>query len=140
MTTLPTDERRSYRLKVMLAATLKHDASQVRVRIVDLSRHGALITGEFLPAIESCVTLQCGSKAVSGHVTWKIGNQAGINFSHEVNHQGFASKAGTSGDFVVKDTRKVDFRRPGFRGNQLTPEECAFMAQLMKDHQIQMAA
>lgn len=134
------DERRSDRLKVMLAATLRHDAGEVRVRIVDLSRHGALIRGHFLPAIESFVTLQCGLRAVSGYVAWQSGNQAGLNFNCEVNYQGFISKAGTTRDLVVKDMRNVDFRRPGFRGSQLTPEERTFMTQLMKDHQIRMVA
>lgn len=140
MTTRPADERRSDRQKVILAATLKHDASQVPVRIMDLSQRGALITGEVLPDVDSLITLRCGTQSVSGFVAWKNGNQAGLGFTYDMKRQPFTSRSGVTSDLVVRDRRVVDFRRPGFRGNQLTREERAFLALMMSDHQIRMAA
>jgi hypothetical protein len=140
MATQREDGRRSDRLKVILVAKLNHDDIEARVRILDLSRHGALISGHSLPAVGSPITLECGTQAVSGSVAWRNRDQAGLSFNKQVSRQGFARKTQITTELLIKDTRAIDFRRPGFRGNQLTAEERAFMAQLASGHQIQSAA
>jgi hypothetical protein len=140
MATQKEVDRRSDRLKVILAATLNHAGSRGRVRILDLSRHGALIAGKSLPAVGSAVTLGCGTQEVSGLVAWRNGDQVGLSFDEQVNCQRFGRKSPVTSCLLIKDARSMDFRRPGFRGDQLTPEERAFMAQLTSSHQIRVAA
>ena len=132
------DERRSARLKVMLSATLKHAGKYVRVRVLDLSRHGALIAADEVPAEGCDVSLHCGQQSVEGWVAWVRGNVAGIDFDEIMHRELFSLKttanASTTKDMVVNDTRKIDFKRPGFRGDQLTDEERLFMRQIMNDN------
>ena len=140
MATQKDNGRRSSRLKVILAATLDHEGSRNRVRVLDLSRHGALIAGDSMPSVGSVVTLGCGTQAVSGLVAWRKGDQAGLSFDEQVNCQRFGRKAPATSTLLIRDAGSMDFRRPGFRGNQLSPEERAFMAQLTHSHQIRVAA
>ena len=133
-----TEGRRSDRLKVILSATVLDEASRMPVRIIDLSRDGALIIGDLLPAPKSKITLRCGSQSVSGTVAWRKGKRAGLRFDRQVNRQRFGRKCNRN-IAIVRDTRKPDFRRPGFRGTQLTAEEQAFMAQLISNQQVQLA-
>lgn len=129
------DERRSPRSKVMLAAMVRHEEGQTRVRVLDLSSHGALIVGGSLPPMNSTVTLHCGSQSVAGWVAWRSGKQAGLHFDQKVSRQDFAPQASFS-HAVILDNHKADARRPGFRGNQLSAEERFFMNQLLSDHSI----
>lgn len=134
------DERRSARLKVMLSAMLKHDGGHVQVRVLDLSRHGALIAADEIPSPGRDVALHCGQQSVKGWVAWVRGNQAGIDFDEAVNRHLFTSKTTvtartvTTAEMVVKDRRQIEFRRPGFRGDQLTDDERLFMHQIMNDN------
>ena len=125
-------------MKVMLSAILKHDGKHVRVRVLDLSMHGALIAADELPSAGCDVSLHCGQQSVEGWIAWVRGNMAGIDFDEIVDQQRFTSRTtantNTTTDMVVKDTRKIDFRRPGFRGDQLTADERLFMHQIMNDN------
>lgn len=132
------DERRSARLKVMLSANLKHGGKHVRVRVLDLSMHGALIAADEFPPAGCDVSLHCGQQSVEGWIAWVRGKMAGIDFDEIVDRQRFTPRTtastNTTTGMVVKDTRKIDFRRPGFRGDQLTADERLFMHQIMNDN------
>lgn len=132
--------RRSARSKVMLAATLDYGGGCARVRVLDLSSQGALVAGEEIPAVDTDVTLQCGTQSVAGSIAWVRGQKAGVEFRKSVNRHLFAPTRDPANHIVVEDARKLHFRRPGFRGNQLTVEERYFLDQLLNDHAIATAA
>lgn len=116
------DERRSARSRVLLAATVEGSGDPIRVRIEDLSAHGARVLGENLPPVDTPVTFQCNDLRVSGYVAWVQPGSAGIGFGHAVRPDDALRP--------VSKPRKVpipapsrDFRRPGFRPQQLTEAE-----------------
>lgn len=130
------DARRSNRTKVLLAATIKHGVSDVRVRVLDLSSHGALVVGVGLPPAEIEITLHCGKQSVAGWVAWVKNNHAGLSFNQRVSSEDFSPiSVGTS--HLVWDTAiRTNARRPGFRGDQLSAEERFFLNQLINDHHV----
>jgi hypothetical protein len=128
------DERRSTRKKVLLAATIKHDAGATRIRLLDLSSHGALIAGDDIPRADSAVTLHCGKQSVGGRVAWVDDSQAGLSFNQGVSSSAFSPISGGSSQFVFDRASKANPRRPGFRGDQLSAEERFFLNQIMSDH------
>jgi hypothetical protein len=117
------DERRSARANVLRLATVESGSGSVRVRIANLSAHGALVIGEGLPAAENPVTLRSNGITVSGWIAWSRPQQAGIQFDEAVPPEVLLRNAVPGPQMIMRDTRQVDFRRPGFRGNQLTDEE-----------------
>lgn len=117
------DERRSARSNVVLAAMLEADGRHFRVRISNVSAHGALVTGEALPAEGDQVILRCKGRTIPGWVAWTGRSHSGIQFEEEVQLRDLLNDVSRYSQMIVRDERKLDFRRPGFRGNQLTDEE-----------------
>lgn len=116
------DERRSVRSSVMLAATIEAGEACLQVRVVNLSANGALVQGEQLPGDDVPVTFRCGGLEVPGWMAWVRPPLGGINFDMKVNPNA-ALQSVRATHMVIRDTRPQDFRRPGFRGNQLTAEQ-----------------
>jgi hypothetical protein len=108
---------------VVLMATIEACGRQNRVRVGNVSPHGALIAGDTLPMEDEQVVFSCNSCTVHGRVAWVEGSVAGIQFDNEVSLDELLRALSQHSHVVIKDTRTVDFRRPGFRGNQLTDEE-----------------
>jgi len=117
------DERRSARANVILAGTIELSDSRVSVRIKDLSQHGALVVGEQLPASDTPITFHCNGKSVKGWVAWSQGDRAGIEFGKPTQPDQLTKKQSKPSVEVTKDRREITFRRPGFRGNQLSEDE-----------------
>ena len=117
------DERRSTRANVILAGTIQHSDSRVPVRIKDLSEHGALVIGAHLPARDTPITFHCNGQSVDGWVAWSEGERAGIEFGKPTPSDELTKRESRSAVEIIKDRRKIEFRRPGFRGNQLSEEE-----------------
>jgi len=109
-----------------MTGTIECDGLRVTVRVINLSEHGVLISGDILPPEDMQVTFRCSGVDTLGWMAWVRPPNAGINFDEPVKLQTAASKPPTAG-LIIKDTRKVDFRRPGFRGDQLTAEERAIV-------------
>ena len=117
------DDRRSERENVILTATIEGAAgAAVRVRIGNLSPFGALVIGDQTLTPETAIILHCNGLAIEGWISWADAGRAGIEFAEEVDPERLTHRE-TPHTAIVKDTRQVDFRRPGFRGNQLTDEE-----------------
>jgi hypothetical protein len=116
------DERRSARSSVMLAAIIQSGEAQLPVRVVNLSEHGALVQGDELPRDDVPVTFRCGGLQVAGWMAWVRPPLAGISFDCAVEPND-ALQSVRAAHMIIRDTRQKDFRRPGFRGNQLTSEE-----------------
>lgn len=117
------DERRSARVKVFLSAFLESGTVSVPVRIRDLSEHGVLVVGQVPLAAGTEVTLRCNGKAMHGWIAWAADASAGIEFSEPKCPVDLLPSPKLVSKQITKDARVADYRRPGFRGNQLTSEE-----------------
>lgn len=129
-----TDERRSARSTVLVAAMIEFDEVRVPVRVINLSAHGALVQGDVMPGADSEVAFRCNGMVTPGWVAWVRAPLAGINFDAPIEPRISGQSAGT-GAMVIKDNRQLDFRRPGFRGNQMTEEEREIVAKWLRGQQ-----
>ena len=126
-----SDERRSARATVMLAAVIEHSDTRTPVRVRDLSEHGAQVIGDELPAPDTQIIFRCNGKAVAGWVAWSQGERCGIEFGKPTAPD-LLTKREPRPDAITRDTREADFRRPGFRGNLLSEEERRIIEQWTK--------
>ena len=117
------DERRSARVKVFLSAFLESENISVPVRVRDLSKHGVLVVGQVPLAAGEEVTVRCNGKEVHGWIAWVADASAGIEFGEPRCPDDLLLSSKVLSKPITKDTRVSDFRRPGFRGNQLTSDE-----------------
>jgi hypothetical protein len=118
-----SDERRSARANVLLAATLDSGGVRLNVRVGNLSAHGALLIGNKLPSEATQVVFRCNGATICGWVAWVRGSCVGIDFDDAIDPQDVLRNHPAPHQAITRDTRTVNFRRPGFRGNQLTIEE-----------------
>lgn len=115
-----SDERRSSRANVLLVAEIEAGAVRTRVRIANISAHGALIVGKGITGEGTQVNFTCRHLAVPSWVAWVDGAYAGIQFDQPIEPDDLLKHLPSCGPVITKDCRIEDFRRPGFRGNQLT--------------------
>jgi hypothetical protein len=119
----PVDERRSPRANVLLIAAVECGGARFPVRVSNLSAHGVLVIGKALPCADTRVIFRCNGLALESWVAWTEAPHAGIQFSEPIQPEELLQSRPVLSAAVVRDTRKLDFRRPGFSGNQLTQEE-----------------
>lgn len=117
------DERRSKRTNVLLKGDLEWENFSSPIRVANLSSHGALLIGENFPPAETIVRVRIRDHSLSGWIMWVSQDRAGIQFERAVAPELFAHRPNTSGMIVQRDDRAADYRRPGFRGNQMTDEQ-----------------
>lgn len=117
------DERRSERANVLLTAVLESLGVCSDVRVGNLSAHGALIIGRSLPSEDAEVTFRCNGVEIQGCLAWVRVPFAGIDFNEPVQPQQLLRGRFTASAVITRDTRVLNPRRPGFRGNQLTDAE-----------------
>lgn len=116
-------ERRSARAKVLLTATIECGGARIPVRLVNLSAHGALVAFDTEPPEDKTLILRCNGQAATGSIAWVHPPHAGIDFDAPIMPKMFLTKTLHTAQLITRDTRESDFRRPGFRGNQLSNEE-----------------
>lgn len=113
-----TQNRRSRRSQLLMAATLEMSGRTLTVKLRNLSAEGARIEGDDLPIEGTELMFRKGALAVAGRVIWSEGKQAGISFANQLdpiqvlNHVS-APRART----------KPDYRRPGLASRALTASE-----------------
>lgn len=118
------DERRTARAKVLLSASIEWEGARTPVKVANLSAHGALLHGERLPeAAGTPITFRCGELVVAAWIAWIRTPYVGIDFDETIAPEAMLWKPETAPAAVIKDLRTVNFRRPGFRGRQLSKEE-----------------
>lgn len=118
------DERRAERTNVILTAILEiADKPVIHVRISNLSASGALLIGPDFPPTETAAVLRCNDLALSGWITWSDGHKAGMQFSDPIETEALTKRARRVPAAILKDERSLDFKRPGFRGNQMSDAE-----------------
>ena len=113
-----TQNRRSRRSNVLLAATLEAAGGSVAVKLRNLSAEGALVEGVDLPEKHSKVLFLRNEIRAGGRVVWVSGKHAGVAFDEKLEPEQEVSN-------VPKPRQRIvaDFRRPGFQTKTLTPEE-----------------
>lgn len=117
------DERRSTRANVLLRAVVEWQSGRTPVRIGNLSAHGALVIGEGLPDRDTDVSLRCHGIIIPGWIMWIGPGRAGIQFEQPIKPESLAYRKLENKILITPDMRTLDFRRPGFRGNQMTDDE-----------------
>ena len=119
MLTNPVDERRSPRANVLLIAAVECGGVGIPIRVSNLSAHGVLVIGKALPCADTRVIFRCNGLAVESWVAWTEAPHAGIQFNEPIQPEELLRSRPVLSAAVVRDTRELDFRRPGFSGNQL---------------------
>lgn len=116
-------DRRSERVRVVLVGMIECGNALLSVRIANLSAHGALVTGDGLPGRDTDVIVRCKGLRIRSRVAWTQAPHAGIQFDHPIRPEDLLPNAPGRPPMIIRDTRELNFRRPGFRGNQMTEEE-----------------
>lgn len=104
-----TQNRKSRRSPVLLAASIEVCGAPVAVKLRNLSEEGALIEGERLPAEGSATCFQRNELRVSGRVVWVQGKYAGVAFDTPLNRDEVLRHIP-----APKAKPQAEFRRPGF--------------------------
>ena len=76
----PTQNRRSRRSHVLMAASIESAGIAVPVKLRNLSTEGALVEGDRLPDVGSEILFRKNELNLPGHVAWITGRRAGIAF------------------------------------------------------------
>ena len=118
-----SDDRRSPRVNVIMMADVEFGKARIPVRISNLSAHGALVIGDGLPPCDTQVTFHCNESSIEGWVMWVGPGRAGIQFDEPVSPEAICQKAQREQVEITRSETNCDYRRPGFRGNQLSAEE-----------------
>jgi len=113
-----SQNRRSRRSNVLMAATVECDGTSVEAKLRNLSKEGALVDAAGLPGIGAKVTFLKGELRASGTVAWCAGNRAGIAFDVTLDPEAVLRH-------VPKPRARTttEHRRPRLRGQELTPGE-----------------
>ena len=113
-----TQNRRSRRSQLLMAATLEISGRALGVKLRNLSADGARVEGDQLPIEGTDLMFRKGELAVAGRVIWSKGRQAGISFAHKLDPVQVLNHIP-----APRPRMKQDFRRPGLGARELTPSE-----------------
>lgn len=113
-----TQNRRSRRSHLLMAATLEITGRALNVKLRNLSSDGARIEGDQLPIEGTELLFRKGDIAVAGRVIWSKGRQAGISFAHKLDPVQVLNHIP-----APRAPMKADFRRPGLAPRELTEFE-----------------
>lgn len=113
-----SQNRRSRRSNVLMAASVEFEGTSVPVKLRNLSKDGALVEAGTLPPVGTRVHFRKGELSLSGHVAWEAGKRAGIAFDCPLDPE-----------MVLRHVPRpsprpcLDHRRPRLRGQELSPGE-----------------
>ena len=113
-----TQNRRSRRAPVLLAATIEVDGVPEPVKLRNLSEEGALIEGERLPAEGSISFFQRNDLRLKSSVVWVHGHYAGVAFNRPLKPDEVLRHIPTP-----RPKAQLDFRRPGLACRPLSAYE-----------------
>jgi hypothetical protein len=113
-----TQNRRSRRSHLLMAATLEISGRAVKVKLRNLSSEGAQVEGDDLPVEGTEIMFRKGDMAVAGTIIWTKGKQAGIRFAQLLETQAVLNHIAAPRPRVEQD-----FRRPGLASRALSEAE-----------------
>jgi hypothetical protein len=113
-----SQNRRSRRSPVLLAATVDVAGVAEPVKLRNLSEEGALVQGERLPLEGSMTHFQRNDLRVKGRVVWVHGTFAGIAFTSPLNREQVLRNVPKAKPLHVQE-----FRRPGLACRPLSDDE-----------------
>lgn len=105
-----TQNRRSRRANLLMAASLEHRGGLTSVTLRNLSAEGALVQGDHGLSPGAPIVFHKGELAVSGTVAWVDGNRAGLAFDGRL-----APETVLRHVPEPKAREEKVYRRPGFR-------------------------
>jgi PilZ domain len=113
-----SQNRRSRRSNVLMAASIETAGSSTDVRMRNLSAEGVLVEGDFLPIEGTQVLFRRNDLLARGSVAWVQGNRAGIAFDTKLDPETVLRHIPTP-----RPRKPLDFKRPGFANHALKPHE-----------------
>lgn len=113
-----TQNRRTRRSNLLMAATLEVAGRALPVKLRNLSSEGARVEGEHLPVEGSSLLFRKGDIAAEGHIVWVRGKQAGIHFTVDLDPVEVLNHIA-----VPRPRMAPDFRRPGLATRELSDSE-----------------
>ena len=121
-----SQNRRSRRSPVLLAASVEVAGATQAVKLRNLSEDGALIEGERLPLEGTTTFFQRNDLRLKGRVVWVHGRFAGIAFARKLKPEEVLR-------YVPQPRQKInsDFRRPGLACRPLTDQELQMVEKWM---------
>ena len=113
-----SQNRRSRRAPVLLAASIEVAGTPQPVKLRNLSEEGALIEGERLPLEGTTTFFQRNELRLKSRVVWVEGRYAGVAFARALKPEEVLRN-------VPQPRRRIDgdFRRPGLSCRPLTADE-----------------
>ena len=106
----PSQNRKSRRSNVLMAASLELSGTSLPVKLRNLSADGALVDGDKLPVEGASVLFRKGDLSMPGNVAWVKGRQAGVSFAQKLNPEQLLRHVP-----VPKARVAPSFRRPGLK-------------------------
>ncbi|MBA2466136.1 MAG: PilZ domain-containing protein [Sphingomonas sp.] len=113
-----TQNRRSRRSNVLLAASIEALGEVIPVKLRNLSTEGALIEGKNLPVEGSEVVFRRNELTVDSRIAWVLGNNAGVAFAGPIAREDVLRNIP-----APRSQPSIKFARPGLAHRELTPEE-----------------
>ena len=105
-----TQNRKTRRSNVLMAASLELSGTSLPVKLRNLSAEGALVEGDKLPVEGASILFRKGELSVPGKVAWAKTRHAGISFERKLQPEQVLRHVPTPRARV-----KPDFRRPGLK-------------------------
>lgn len=113
-----SQNRRSRRSSVLLAAALDTGSGTTEVKLRNLSAEGALVEGDNLPIEGTEVLFRRNDLAERGTIVWVHRKHAGVAFREQLQPEEVLRHVPSPRPKV-----QMDFRRPGLASRDLTPQE-----------------
>jgi hypothetical protein len=113
-----SQNRRSRRSNVLMAASLETASGSAKVTLRNLSAEGALVEGDRLPQPGEHLVFRKNELAVSGKVAWVTERRAGIAFDAKLQPE-------TVLRHIPAPRHRIEpsFKRPGLTSGVLSAEE-----------------
>lgn len=128
-----TQNRRTRRSPVLLAATIEIDGNSVAVKLRNLSEQGALIEGDRLPIEGSESYFKRNELRLKSRIVWVHGKYAGVAFETPLKREEVLRHIPTP-----RPKAQGDFRRPGLNSRPLTQYERTMLSKWIASAQIDL--
>jgi hypothetical protein len=130
-----TQNRRSRRSPVLLAASITIGGVAVPVKLRNLSEEGALIESARLPLEGTETFFQRNELGLKSRIVWVHGKYAGVAFDTPLQREEVLREIPRP-----KPKAQVEFRRPGFTCRPLTPYDRQMLEAWLDSAQVGLIA